>query len=302
MRGDPGPMTSFKEALESGRFLVTVEASPPKGVRLEGFLKSLESLSGVVDAVNLPDGRSARIHLGSLGACMAARDRGLEPIFTLSCRDRNRVAICADLLSAHSMGIRNVLCVSGDYFTFGDAPDAKPVYDLDSVQALQLIRLLETGKDIGGNDLDGAPAFCAGCVANPQAAPMAPHLLKLEKKLAAGAEFIQTLDIHEFERAIPFLERLRGRPVRVLAGIRLVTDREVALWEAGKMPGNALPGPWVEEIKGATDPSEILRKAKARMADMVRQVRASGLCDGVHLTLEGHEHLLTEILQEAGVM
>lgn len=294
-------MSSFQEALESGRFLVTVEACPPKGMRMEGFLQSLESLSGVADAVNLPDGRSARIHLGSLGACLAARDKGLEAIFTLSCRDRNRVAICADLLSAYSMGIRNVLCVSGDYFNFGDAPDARPVYDLDSVQALQLIRLLESGKDIGGNDLDGAPAFCAGCVANPQAEPMAPHLLKLEKKLAAGAAFIQTLDIFEFERAVPFLERLRGRPVRVLAGIRLVTDREVALWEAGKMPGNALPGPWVEDIKGAADFSEVLRKAGTRMADMIRRVKASGLCDGVHLTLDGHEHLLTEILREAGV-
>jgi len=294
-------MNSFREVLRSDKFLVTVTLSPPKGIRVESFLRTLESLSGKVDAVNLPDGRAATIHMGPLASSLLARERGLEPVFTLSCRDRNRLALSADLLGAYAMGIRSVLCVSGDYFTFGDTVDGKPVYDLDSVQAIQMIRQMEQGRDIGGNDLDGVPDFCVGCVANPQAVPLEPHLMKLEKKLRAGAEFIQTLDVYEPDRATAFFENLRTRDVKVLAGVRFVTDREVRLGEAGKFPGNPIPDSWTKEIEGIREEGEILKRAKARVVEMLRRFRDSGLCDGVHLTVDGHEGLIPEMLQEAGV-
>ncbi len=294
-------MTGFHETLQSEKFLVTVEASPPKGVHVEPFLETLAGLAGKVDALNLPEGRSARIHLGPLAASLLAMGKGLEPILTLSCRDRNRLSLSSDLLGAYAMGIQNVLCVTGDYFNFGDTEDARPVYDLDSVQVIQMIGELELGKDIGGNELDGAPRFCVGCAANPEADPLEPQLLKLEKKLAAGARFVQTLDIFDLDKARSFFEYLKDRDVEVLAGIRLITDREVRLQEAGKLPGNPIPESTVEEIKETREKKAIVEKALARMKKIIKEVKDSGLCRGVHLTLDGYEGLIPEILQETGL-
>jgi len=292
-------MSKFQESLASGKFLVTVEANPPKGPRLGAFLSTLDSWANRVDAVNLPDGRSARIHMGPLAGCLLAKEKGLEPILTLSCRDRNRLSMTSDLLGASALGIQNILCVSGDYFHFGDAEDAKPVYDLDSVQAIRMIRQMEEGRDIGGNELDGNPSFCVGCVGNPQSSPLEPHLLKLDKKLKAGAAFVQTLDIFDLSKSRSFFEHIEGQNVRVLAGIRLITDREVLLAKAGKLPGNPIPEDIEKEINGQENPDRILENARNRMIAMIKEVKNTGLCHGVHLTADGHEDLIPEIIREA---
>lgn len=294
-------MSKFREALGSDKFLVTVKVESPKGINLEPFMKALDAVTGKVDGVTVPDNRSARIQLGPLAAALKAQERGLDPILSLCCRDRNRLALCADLLGAYALGIENVLCVTGDYFHFGDAPEAKPVYDLDSVQAIEMIHHMEQGRDIGGNDLDGSPSFCVGCVGNPQAIPLEPQLLKMDKKLEAGVAFVQTLDIFDLERARSFLEHLRGKGPKILVGIGFITDREVQLAEEGKFPGNPIPREIIDEVEGLGGPEEVLSRAKTRMVEMITQVKASGLCHGVHLTLNGHETLLPEILQEAGV-
>jgi 5,10-methylenetetrahydrofolate reductase len=295
-------MPEFREALRSDKFLVTVEATPPRGTNLDPFLKTLGAWAGKVDGVNLPDGRGATIHLSPVAAAVMARAKGLEPILTLSCRDRNRIALSSDLLGAHALGIRTVLCVSGDYFTCGDVQDAKPVYDLDSVQAIRMIRALEKGEDVGGNSLDGAPGFCVGCVANPQVEPLEPHLIKLEKKLEAGAEFIQTLDLYDFEKGRRFFEHLKSRAVKVLAGLRLLTHRELDAFRRGRVPGNRIPEAVVDEIQGAVSEEEGLKRARSRVVAMINAARESGLCHGVHLTVEGHESLIPEILQEVGIL
>lgn len=295
-------MPEFQEALRSDRFLVTVQASPPRGTNLDRFLKSLDAWAGKVDAVNLPDGRGAKIHLSPLATAVMTREKGLEPILTLSCRDRNRLALSSDLLGAHALAIRTVLCVSGDYFTYGDVADAKPVYDLDSVQAIRMIRALEAGQDIGGNPLEGVPSFCVGCVANPQAEPLEPHLIKLEKKLGAGAEFIQTLDLYDIDRGERFFEFLKTRGVKVIAGVRLMTHRELDAFRKGRLPGNKIPDDLVREIEGAASAEEGLGRARARMIKRVKALRDSGRVHGVHLTAEGHEELIPEILQEAGIL
>lgn len=294
-------MSKFREALESDKFLVTVKVETPKGVAMEPFLQTLDALAGKVDAVTLPDNRAARVHVGALAAAIKVREKGLEPILSLCCRDRNRLALCSDLLSASALGFENILCVTGDYFHFGDVPEAKPVFDLDSVQAIQMAHEMEQGRDIGGNALAGTPAFCVGCAGNPHAVPLPPQLLKLDKKLDAGVDFIQTLDIFDLERARSFLEHLRGRPVKVLAGIGLVTDREIQEAKEGRLPGNRVPDEIMDEMEGLTSPEEIRARAKSRMVEMIRQLKGSGLCRGVHLTLNGHEGLLPEILQEAGI-
>ncbi len=294
-------MSNWKKALQSGKFLVSVELVPPKGVRVDGFLATLDALSGKVDAVTLPDGRSARIHLNSLAASLMAKEKGLEPIMTLSCRDRNRIALTADALGAYTMGIENLLCVSGDYFSFGDAEDAKPVFDLDSVQTIRMIKDLERGEDIGGNRLDESPTFCVGCVANPQASPPEPHLLKLEKKLSAGAEFVQTLDVYDLEKSKAFFEAAAGLDAIVLTGVRLVTEREIRLSEAGKLPGNPISRELADKITGVGDPDKALDAAREWVVDMIRRIKTSGACQGIHVIAEGNEDLIPGILAEAGI-
>lgn len=294
-------MSKFQESLRLGKFLVTVQAFPPKGVNWEPFVGSLERFAGKVDAVNVPDSRAAGIHLGGLAASLLLKEKGVEPIMVLSCRDRNRLAMSSDLLGAYSMGIRNLLCVSGDYFTYGDTPDAKPVYDLDSVQAIQMIREMEQGRDIGGNELDGVPSFCVGCVANPHAEPIEPMLLKLEKKVRAGAEFVQTLDVYDWGKTRPFFDFAKERDLKVLVGVRLITQKEVKLWEAGKMPGNPIPEHWRTQLNQLEDETSVRKQARGRMVAMIREVKESGLAAGVHLTLAGNEEMLPEILKEAGI-
>jgi 5,10-methylenetetrahydrofolate reductase len=294
-------VSKFREALGSEKFLVTVKVESPKGVNLDPFMKALDALTDKVDGVTVPDNRSARIQMGPLAAALKVQEKGLDPILSLCCRDRNRLALCADVLGASALGIENVLCVTGDYFHFGDAPEAKPVYDLDSVQAMEMIQQMEQGRDVGGNDLEGSPSFCVGCVGNPQAIPLEPQLLKMDKKLDAGASFVQTLDIFDLERARPFLEHLGGTDVKVLAGIGIITEREVRLAGEGKYPGNPIPPEIMDEVGGLDSPEEIISRAKSRMVDMITRVKASGLCRGVHLTLNGHETLLAEILQESGI-
>ena len=294
-------MSRLKEALQSDKFLITVAVPPPKGVDPASFLERLSGLAGKVDAVTLPDNRSAKIHLSSFAAAMLAKERGLEAILTLSCRDKNRLALSSELLGAHALGIENILCVTGDYISFGDATEAKPVYDLDSVQAIQMIRRMEGGKDIGNNDLEGAPSFCVGCVANPQAVPMEPHLLKLRKKLEAGAEFIQTLDIFDLDKAMPFFEQQKRDGIKLLAGLRLITEHDVALSGEGRLPGNPIPDDIIDEIGGLTDSESVIQRSTTRLIEDIGRIKDSGLCDGVHLTAERHEDLIPRILQEAGL-
>ncbi len=294
-------MSKFQELLKSEKFLVTVEASPPKGGNIEDFFQVLDVLKGKIDAIVLPDAKGAKIHISPVAASILAKDRGLEPIITLSCRDRNRISLNSELMGANALGLKNILCVSGDYVTFGDAPQAKPVYDLDSVQAIQMIRNCERGNDIGGNPVQGEMSFCVGCAANPVADPLEPQLIKVEKKLAAGIDFIQTLEVYEFDHALGFFEHVKEKDVNVLAGVRLITKKDVELCNNGKLPGNPIPEGFRSQIMETASEDEALKKAKDWLVDIIGKVKQSGLCRGIHITAEGNETLIPEILTEAGI-
>jgi methylenetetrahydrofolate reductase (NADPH) len=183
---------SFKEVLDSGKFVVTAEISPPKGTTVDETLENISLLKDKVDALNVADNQDAIMHLNPLALCHLIKEKGGEPVLQLSCRDRNRLALQSDLLSAHVLGIHNVLCITGDHVTLGDHSEAKPVYDLDSVQLLQAIQSLKEGKDMGGSELKGSPELYAGAIVVPEANPLEPQLLKFEKKVKAGAAFFQT--------------------------------------------------------------------------------------------------------------
>jgi methylenetetrahydrofolate reductase (NADPH) len=187
----------FEEKLYSGEFLVTTEVGPPKGVDISEMIHHIDVLKDKVDAINVTDHQSSVMRFPSLGGCLLIKEVGGEPILQMTCRDRNRLALQADLLLAYSRGIVNVLCLTGDSIDVGDHREAKPVFDSDSVQLLKMIRTMESGKDIGGNDLKGVPKFCLGASVHPEADLIEPQLIKFDKKVAAGAQFFQTQGIFD---------------------------------------------------------------------------------------------------------
>lgn len=216
--------SAFKKSLESGKFIVTCEVAPSKGTNLENMAHHIELLKDKVDAMNVTDHQSSVMRFPSLGGALLVKERGGEPILQMTCRDRNRLALQADLLFASSRGINNVLCLTGDSVMLGDHKEAKPVFDLDSSQLLRTIRKLESGKDLAGNDLDGGVKFCAGAIVTPEANPIEPQLIKFEKKIESGAEFIQTQAVYDLDNFKKFMEYAKQFPVKMLAGIILLTS------------------------------------------------------------------------------
>jgi 5,10-methylenetetrahydrofolate reductase len=219
---------SFREVLKSGKFVITSEVGPPKGTNIEKMLHHIDILKDKVDAINVTDHQSSVMRFPSIGGCLAIKERGGEPILQVTCRDRNRLALQAELLFAYTRGIRNILCLTGDAVVVGDHKAAKGVFDLDSTQLLRAIRQMESGKDLGGNDLDGTVEFCAGAIVTPEANPIEPQLMKFEKKVEAGAEFFQTQAIYDLDKFAKFMEYARQFPVKILAGIILLVSARIA--------------------------------------------------------------------------
>lgn len=291
---------SFKEVLGSGKFVVTSEIGPPKGTNLEKMTHHIELLKDQVDGLNVTDHQSSVMRYPSLGGALLVKELGGEPILQMTCRDRNRMALQADLLFAYSRGIRNVLCLTGDAVVVGDHKDAKGVYDLDSSQLLATVRLLEQGRDLGGNDLDGTVRFCAGAIVTPEANPIEPQLIKFEKKIQAGAEFIQTQAIYDLDNFKHFMEYARPFGVKILAGIILLTSWRMAEFMNKNVPGVFVPQSLIDEMKGAAK-GQVLQTGIAIAARMIRQIKDEAICEGVHIMAIGREELVPDILREAGL-
>ncbi len=220
---------SFRQALESGKFLVTAEVGPGKGTDVEHLLKDALIIKDRVDAINVTDLQSSVMRLGSMAVCHMLTDMGIDPVFQVTCRDRNRLALQSDLLSGWALGIRNVLALTGDHPSLGDHPNAKPVFDLDSVTLLEMIGTLNSGKDMSGNELNGTPDFLPGAVVNPGAdneAALDLQIMKMEKKIEAGAKFFQTQGVYDLDAFEKFMKRVEGLNTKVLVGIILLNSPE----------------------------------------------------------------------------
>jgi len=291
---------SFKEALTSGEFIVTGEIGPPKGTNLEPMLHHIDMLKDKVHAMNLTDHQSAVMRFPSLGGTLAVKERGGEPILQMTCRDRNRLALQADLLFAYTRGVTNVLCLTGDSVTVGDHKTAKGVFDIDSCQLLHTIRTLESGKDMGGNELNGTPEFCAGAIVTPEAEPLEPQLIKFEKKVAAGADFIQTQAIYDLDNFRRFMDYARKFNVKILAGIVLLVGARMAKFMNNNVPGIFVPQALIDELAAAPK-GTALKKGIEIAGRMIRQIREENLCDGVHVMAIGKEEVVPEILDIAGI-
>ncbi len=293
-------VSSFKQALESRKFLVTSEVAPPKGTELERMAHHIELLKDKVDAMNVTDHQSSVMRFPSLGGALLVKEMGGEPILQMTCRDRNRMALQADLLLAASRGIGNVLCLTGDSVLLGDHKDAKGVFDLDSSQLLAAVRTLEKGKDLGGNSLEGSPRFCAGAIVTPEASPLAPQLIKFEKKVDAGAEFIQTQAVYDLDRFKEFMDYARDFPVKILAGIIFLTSAPMARFMNKNVAGVRVPQGLIDEMDAAPKGRK-LDKGIEIAGRMIRRIRDEGMCDGVHIMAIGKEERVPEIMEAAGL-
>lgn len=292
--------SSFREVLKSGKFVVTSEIGPPKGTNIDRMLHHIDLLKDKVDALNVTDHQSSVMRFPSIGGCLAIKERGGEPILQVTCRDRNRLALQAELLFAYTRGIRNVLCLTGDAVVVGDHKAAKGVFDLDSTQLLKTIRQMESGKDLGGNDLDGTVEFCAGAIVTPEANPIEPQLIKFEKKVEAGAEFFQTQAIYDLDKFARFMQYARQFPVKILAGIILLVSAKMAKYMTENVPGVFVPQNLIDEL--ATAPKgQALNKGIEIAGRMIATIRKESMCDGVHVMAIGREEVVPDILRAAGL-
>ena len=293
--------TAFKEVLNSGKFVVTSEVAPPKGTNLDKFKHHIELLKDKVDAMNVTDHQSSVMRYPSLGGAMLVKDFGGEVILQMTCRDRNRLALQADLLFASSRGIQNVLCLTGDSVILGDHKDAKSVFDLDSSQLLKTVRTLENGKDLGGNDLDGGVSFCAGAIVTPEADPLEPQLIKFEKKIEAGAEFIQTQAVYDLDKFKEFMDYARQFNAKILAGIILLTSAPMARFMNKNIAGVFGPQELVDEMASAPK-GQAIKKGIEIAGRMIRRIHEEKMCDGVHIMAIGKEELVPDIMAAAGLV
>jgi len=292
----------IEEIMESGTFLVSGEIGPPKGTDIDEMIEHIDLLKDKVHAMNITDNQSSVMRYPSLGTALIIKEHGGEPNLQVTCRDRNRLAIEADLLFAYTRGIRSVLCLTGDSIPVGDHKEAKAVFDCESVQLLQLISNMEAGKDSGGNEMKGGVEFYKGAIVTPEAHPIEPQMLKFEKKIEAGAQWFQTQAVYDMENFKRFMEAARkiDDKAKICAGLVLLTGPGAIKYMNNNVPGVFIPENLAKEMEDAPK-EERLATGIRIMARQIRMCMDEKLCDGVHIMAIGKEGVVPRILDEAGV-
>jgi methylenetetrahydrofolate reductase (NADPH) len=288
---------SFREKLDSKKFIITAEISPPKGTDITGMQNDASMIKDVVDAINITDNQRAVMRMSPLAACSILSQKGYETIMHLTCRDRNRLALQSELLGASALGIHNVLVMTGDHPAKGDHEGAKPVYDFDSVQLLGLIKELNRGFDFSGNPLHGKPEFCAGAVAGTGLNELS--FIKLEKKIKMGARFIQTQAVFDTQGFSGFIDRIKDsglREVKILAGVIPLRSEKNAVFLNKNIPGVKVPEDIIKQMRGARNP---VFKGMEIAAELIKELRS--VCDGVHIMPIGNHEKTAGILEMAGI-
>lgn len=304
-------MSLLKAALESGQFAITAEMAPPKGYDFTKQLETAALLNGKVHGINVTDMQSACLKASSLGLCVQLKQAGLEPILQVTGRDRNRMAIMADILSAASFGIDTMLALTGDHPVVGDCKQAKPVYDLDSVGILRMLSQMEaTGRDCGGNALASTPQFFKGAAVTPVYEPMILQVNKLRQKVDAGAAYIQTQGIFDAENLKRFLDAVdkANITVPIMAGVIPLKSAAMAKFMNENVPGIAVPQDQIDRLAAAAEEGKEKRikglpvqLGMELAAQLIAQIQREHLCPGVHIMAIGAEKNVPIILGKAGI-
>ncbi len=289
-----GEKSKFETALDNGQFAITAEICPPRGTDIENFLNKAQLLKECVVAANVTDNQRAVMRLSSLAASSLLVTAGVEPVFQMTCRDRNRLAIQSDLMGATVLGIKNVLLLTGDHVSCGDHRGAKPVFDLDAVQLVHTAKTLNSGVNLNGMALRGATDLHLGAVVSPDADPWEPEEIKFEKKIAAGATFFQSQAIYDMEKFKKFFEGATRDGVKILGGILLLKSAKMAHFLNRNVPGVDVPAHLIDELDGATDQLEKGIEIASRQLGELK-----GFCDGAHIMAISQEASVPKIIAGA---
>jgi len=277
-------------------FVVTGEVGPAKSADPSAALEGAELMATCVDAVNVTDSQSAVMRLGSLAVSHLIKQKGIEPVFQLTCRDRNRIALQSDLLSAAALGIENVLCITGDHMVLGDHPEAKKVFDLDSVQLLVAAKRLNEGRDLADHEVEHPPSLCLGAVVNPGSDDVEMQLLKMQKKIDAGAEFFQTQAVYEPDVFARFMEKAEKLGAPVMVGIVPLKSAGMANYMNESIAGVNVPKQIIDRMRetGKEDRKKVSVEIAANLAREMKD-----MCQGVHLMPLGWDDIVPQIVQAA---
>ena len=290
-------------ALDEGKFAVTAEIGPPRSCEPEQLRKMARGLKGCAHAYNLTDNQAANVRMSSLASSVICLQEGLEPVMQMTCRDRNRIAMQSDVIGACSLGVRNVLCLSGDHQIFGDQPQSKNVYDVDPIQQLLIFRRMRNeGLTWSGEALPQPPQLFLGAAANPFADPFEFRVARLAKKAEAGAQFVQTqcvLDMDRFERFMGMVrERGLQDKVHIIAGVIPLRSHKAALFMKNKVAGMSVPDEVVDRLRRASDPKE---EGIKLCLETIEQLKSMEGVHGVHITAIAWEDIIPRLVDEAGV-
>lgn len=295
--------SKLEKLLSQGKFVVTGELGPPKHASADKIIAHARILQEYIDAVNLTDNQTAIVRLSSIAAAVHVLKAGVEPIMQMTCRDRNRIALQSDLLGAYSLEIRNVLCLSGDHQTFGNHPSAKNVYDLDSLQTVKMVKdMRDKRKFLCGETMEKEPRFYIGAVANPFADPFEFRVIRLEKKINAGADFIQTQAIFDMDRFNKWMDMVRERGLHqrahIIAGLMPLKSSRVGRYINNHVPGIIVPEPLINRIEKAENAQAEGIKIIVEQIKYLRQVEG---IKGVHIMAVNWEEVVPEIVKKAGL-
>ncbi len=297
--------SNLERVLEAGHFAVTAELGPPRSADAEAIRRKARLLKGNVDAFNVTDGQTAVVRMASWAGNLIGREEGLDGIVQMTCRDRNRLALQMDILGVAALGINNILCLTGDHIVFGDHPDAKGVFDIDSVQFLQIVRQMrDDGKVCSGNELEVPPRLFIGAAANPFADPFEFRVLRLAKKVAAGADFIQTQIVYNVDKFAEWMKRVRDRGLdrqtKILAGVAPIRSAGAARYMKTKVPGMDVPDEIVERLRGVPREQVAAEGIKLCVEIINRLQEIEGVA-GIHLMAIEWEDAVPEIVARSGL-
>ena len=288
------------ELFDNGEFVVTAEVGPPKGIHLEHLVEEANTYLKGITAVNVTDNQSSVMRTSTLATCAALKNAGLTPIYQATCRDRNRIALQSDLLGAASLGIENILCLTGDHTKMGDHPGAKPVFDLDSVSLLYTASQLEKGVDLSGNPLVGEPPkFAKGAVVSPISDSIDAQLAKMERKVMAGADYFQTQAVFEPEKFIKFMEAAKqfGKPVQL--GVIIPKSVGMCKFMNNNVAGVHVPDDMLEELRADKEKTKAGITGVEIAARIIKECKP--YCQGVHIMALGWESKVPALLELAGI-
>ncbi|MDL2274630.1 methylenetetrahydrofolate reductase [Desulfosarcina sp. OttesenSCG-928-G10] len=298
--------SNLEKILRAGHFAFTGELGPPRGTNLEVVKEKAKHLVGKVDAVNITDNQTAMVRMASWAASLLAIEAGLEPNYQMVCRDRNRLAMQADILGASALGIRNMLCLSGDHQQFGDHPQAKGVFDIDSTQLIATVKKMrDDAKFLGGADIDGPPKIFIGGAANPFAEPYDWRVHRLAKKVAAGVDFVQTQCIFNMDRMRTWVKQAVDmgltEKVYILAGVTPMKSIGMARYMQTKVPGMDVPESIIKRLQGV-DKKKVADEGITIACEQIEEFKTMKGVAGVHLMPIEWEHMVPEIAERAKVL